>query len=155
MIVLLPLRGRYITKTYSQLKSPFLSSHQLSNLRQRGSLPLRHRHFFDTVGSHHVGRRPLRFQEACRTDVPDPDRRGTWLGFYLASNENALTIRQVNDNLTFKGNLGAGPDEIKQLMAMEETECGVKFADDAAEKLKTGKSWLVAACAFVVKAWNR
>lgn len=30
---------------------------------------------------------------------------------------------------------------MKQLIAMEETECGVKFADDAAEKLTTGKSW--------------
>ena len=43
--------------------------------------------------------------------------------------------------MNFKENLGAGPDEIKQLIAMEETECGVKFADDAAEKLTTGKSW--------------
>jgi hypothetical protein len=49
-------------------------------------------------------------------------------------------MSQVNDNLTFKGDLGAGPDEIKQLISMEETECDVKFANDAAEKLKTGKS---------------
>jgi hypothetical protein len=42
--------------------------------------------------------------------------------------------------LEFKKNLGASLDEIKQLISMEETECGVKFADDAAEKLKTGKS---------------
>jgi hypothetical protein len=42
--------------------------------------------------------------------------------------------------LEFKKNLGASPDVINQLISMEETECGVKFADDAAEKLKTGKS---------------
>jgi hypothetical protein len=37
--------------------------------------------------------------------------------------------------LTFKDNLGAGSDEINQLISMEETDCGVKLADDAAEKL--------------------
>jgi acyl carrier protein len=48
-------------------------------------------------------------------------------------------VRQVNDSLKFKDNLGAGSEEIQQLIAMEETEFGIKFADDAAEKLKTGK----------------
>lgn len=43
--------------------------------------------------------------------------------------------------MKFKENLGAGPDDVKQLISMEETERDVKFADDAAEKLKTGKSW--------------
>lgn len=41
--------------------------------------------------------------------------------------------------MKFKDDLGAGSEEIQQLIAMEETEFGVKFADGAAEKLKTGK----------------
>lgn len=55
-------------------------------------------------------------------------------------------MRQAHDSLKFKENLGAGPDDVKQLISMEETERGVKFADDAVEKLTTGKSWNFVFC---------
>lgn len=59
-------------------------------------------------------------------------------------NKHSLTTMQVNDSLKFKEDLGAGPEEMEQLVSMGETEFGAKFADGAAENLKTGKSGCVA-----------
>jgi len=43
------------------------------------------------------------------------------------------------DGYRFLNDLGAGSAQMRELIAYEEKEHGIKFADDAVEKLKTGK----------------